>query len=455
MLDSDNVAQQAPFRDVYTISRLNREARGLLEGSFPLLWIEGEISNLARPASGHLYFSLKDEAAQVRCAMFRNRRLHIGFTPQNGKQVLVRARISLYEARGDFQIIVEHMEEAGDGALRRAFEALKQGLDKEGLFQSQHKQALPKFPRCVGVITSPSSAAVRDVITTLQRRFPSLPVIVYPVAVQGTGAAEQIAAMIRLAEKRQECDVFILGRGGGSLEDLWAFNEEVVARAIYACQIPIVSAVGHEIDFTIADFVADQRAATPTAAAELISPEQTECLHRVRLLRQRLSHLARTQLHQLRQRLQHLEKRLQHPGRRLREHSQRLDELTMRLQRAQHNLLRHAEARFKHLQQQLLRQNPVQGLTELQAKNRHLSERLKLAIQHRLTLWQKQLQQQAHALNAVSPLATLSRGYAIVQDSHNRVIHRASQVNVGDTVKAKLAEGQLNCKVIEQREEHD
>ena len=252
------------LRDIYTISRLNREVKSVLEGSFPLLWVEGEISNFAQPASGHWYFSLKDEAAQVRCAMFRGRNRQVGFCPENGMQVLIRARIGLYEARGEFQIIAEHMEEAGDGALRRAFEALKQRLAAEGLFDSAHKRAIPERPRCVGVITSPTGAAVHDILTTLRRRFPALPVVIYPVPVQGEGVAAQIADMLALAGRRADCDVLILARGGGSLEDLWAFNEEVVARAIHACPLPVVSGIGHEVDVTIADFVADQRAAAPS-----------------------------------------------------------------------------------------------------------------------------------------------------------------------------------------------
>ncbi|HET8701334.1 MAG TPA: exodeoxyribonuclease VII large subunit, partial [Nitrococcus sp.] len=257
-----------PSRDVYTVSRLNQEVRLLLEQALPLLWVEGEISNLSQPRSGHLYFTLKDEAAQVRCAMFRNRGLYLRFQPKESLHVLVRARISLYAPRGDFQLIVEHMESAGDGALRRAFEALKSRLAKEGLFAAEHKRPLPALPRRLGIITSPSGAALHDVLTVLRRRFPAIRVLVYPVTVQGAQAPREIAAMIRLAAHRREVDALLLTRGGGSLEDLWAFNDEAVARAVYDCTLPIVSAVGHEIDTTIADLVADQRAPTPSAAAE-------------------------------------------------------------------------------------------------------------------------------------------------------------------------------------------
>jgi exodeoxyribonuclease VII large subunit len=269
-------SQPTTSREIYSISELNSEARVLLEKRFPLIWVEGEISNLARPASGHIYFSLKDEAAQVRCAMFKMHNRLVNFQPKNGQQVLARVRISLYEARGEFQLIVEHMEETGDGALRRQFELLKQKLFEEGLFDEAHKQALPFLPTQLGVITSPSGAAIRDILSVLKRRFPGIPVLIYPVPVQGTEAPQAIVESIHSAAKCQDCDLLILARGGGSLEDLWAFNEETVARAINACPIPIVTGIGHEIDFTIADFVADYRAPTPSAAAEFISPDHTE-----------------------------------------------------------------------------------------------------------------------------------------------------------------------------------
>ena len=255
-----------PERTVYSVSELNQTIRGLLESEFPLIWVEGEISNLAQPSSGHMYFSLKDESAQVRCAMFRGRNQFLRFTPENGQKVVIRARVSLYEARGEFQLIAEHMEDAGAGALQRAFEELKARLAAEGLFDESLKQDIPELPTRIGVITSPTGAAIRDVLSVLQRRFPAIPVLVYPVPVQGDGAAEKIVATLQLASKRKDCDVLLLVRGGGSLEDLWSFNEEIVARAIVASEIPVVCGVGHEVDFTIADFAADVRAPTPSAA---------------------------------------------------------------------------------------------------------------------------------------------------------------------------------------------
>ena len=290
----DSPLTQVLERDIFSVSRLVRETRSVLESSFPLLWIEGEISNFSRPASGHMYFSLKDEAAQVRCAMFRGKNIHLRFKPENGMHVLVRVRPTLYETRGDFQLLIEHMEEAGLGALQRAFEELKTRLGKEGLFDTRSKQSIPVLPKQIGVITSPTGAAIRDILSVLKRRFPAIPVLIYPTAVQGENAATEIASMIKLADQRKECDVLVLARGGGSIEDLWAFNEEVVARAIHACETPLIAAIGHEVDFTIADFVADQRAPTPSAAAELITPDQHDFRQRLNKqfdrLNQQLNH---------------------------------------------------------------------------------------------------------------------------------------------------------------------
>lgn len=436
-----------PSRDVYTVSRLNAEARAVLEGSFPLLWVEGEISNLARPASGHWYFSLKDSAAQVRCAMFRQRNQLLRFKPQDGMHVLLRVRISLYEGRGEFQLIAEHMEEAGSGALQRAFEMLKLRLQNEGLFDAARKRPLPRLPRRIGVVTSPTGAAIHDILTVLARRFPTIPVVIYPVPVQGSGAGAQIAAAIRRAGERAECDVLIVGRGGGSLEDLWAFNEEVVARAIHASPIPIVSAVGHEVDFTIADFVADMRAPTPSAAAELLSPDREEM--RTQLLQQRLR-LARSFQRQMlhrKQQLEALQKRLKHPGRRLQEIAQRLDEMEQRLTRASRHLLRHAGSRLTALHASLERHTPLYRVQALQARRQELQRRLRSAAAQHLERMNRRLAQAAHTLDAVSPLATLSRGYAIVTAADGNVLRAATQAVPGAQVQARLGQGRLLCRV--------
>ena len=436
------------LRDVYSVSRLNREARALLEGSFPLLWVEGEISNLSRPGSGHWYFTLKDEAAQVRCAMFRNRNMHIRFSPDNGMQILIRARISLYEARGEYQIIVEHMEEAGDGALRRAFDILKQRLQAEGLFNSEHKKALPSFPQQIGVITSPTGAAIRDILTTLKRRFPGIPVIVYPVAVQGAGSAEQIAKMIGIAAQRKECDVLILARGGGSLEDLWSFNEEVVARAIYNCPLPIVTGIGHEIDFTIADFVADQRAPTPTAAAELITPNQHELINHLQQQASRLQHQLQTRLQRAQEKLHWLSRHIQHPGRRVQDWSQRLDEAQIRLTNAMTHKLRHSLAHVAQLRTQLQVNNPIARLQSYQKQLGYLQQRVTTSMTHQLERRSRSLANLAHTLDTVSPLATLHRGYAIVtRTANNQILRSAKQARSGELIRARLSQGQLLCKV--------
>ena len=440
---------QPETRDIYTVSRLNREVRALLEGSFPMLWVEGEISNLARPSSGHIYFSLKDARAQVRCAMFRNRNLRIGFRPEDGMQVLVRGRISMYEARGDYQFIVEHMEEAGDGALRRAFEELKRRLAAEGLFAAEHKQPLPALPRCIGVITSPTGAAIRDILSVLRRRFPAVPVLIHPVMVQGEGAARQIADAIALANERGECDVLILARGGGSLEDLWPFNEEVVARAIFRSRIPIVSGVGHEIDFTIADFVADHRAPTPSVAAEMVTPDAAEWLAQLKALDLRMAQLIGRRIGELRRHLEHLQRRLrsQHPGQRLQQQVQRVDELERRLRQGMHSRLRHEHGRLGTLAARLARHTPTPRIAQLQDHSRALGWRLQTALQHRLAQAGARLQALARALDAVSPLATLERGYAIVTRPDGTVVTDAATVTAGEPVQARLARGRLLCTV--------
>lgn len=459
MYDDDSLYPAAlnlvSSRDIYSISRLNREARSLLEQNFPILWIEGEVSNLARPASGHLYFSLKDATAQVRCAMFRQRGATFGAALQNGAQVLVRARVSMYEGRGEFQLIVEHVEDAGDGALRRRFELLKQRLALEGLFESARKKMLPTYPTQIGVITSPSGAAIRDILSVLKRRFPALPILIYPVPVQGEGAAAKIAQAISLASERRDCDVLILARGGGSLEDLQSFNEESVARAIDACEIPLVTGIGHEVDFTIADFVADQRAPTPSAAAELVSPDGVDWCRRFVHQEERLLRCMRDQMQRRQQILQSLAMRLerQHPGRRLQHQAQRLDELEQRLLHGWRNYLRHSQHALHALRARLQQHTPARRLQEYVNHLGHLSLRLHNAMQ--ITLQQKRFrfQSQARALDAISPLATLGRGYAIVQRSvDGSIVTTASDVAIGDSVEARLAQGRLTCTVIKRSE---
>ena len=442
-----------PFRDIYSVSRLNREAKTLLESSFPPIWIEGEISNLSRPASGHVYFSLKDAQAQVRCAFFRQYQRLTGITLKDGLHVLARARVSLYEGRGDYQIIVEYLEEAGEGALRRALDALKQRLAQEGLFDNAHKQPLPRLSRRIGIVTSPSGAVLHDMLTTLKRRFPAINVLVYPVPVQGEGAAEKIAAAIRLAGERRDCDALILARGGGSLEDLWPFNEEIVARAIYACPVPIVSGVGHETDFTIADMAADVRAPTPTAAAEMLSPDQMEWLAQFERYESRLVAGMRGHLRGRSQRLDWLGVRLIHPRNRLVLLQQRLTMLFQRLRLAQTTQRRQAGAELQAAIARLHRHSPLPRLHALDASNRHCYARLVSAMKRRLERANDRLRQIMPTLHALSPLATLERGYAIVQRPDTGVIVvDAASVTPGERVHTRLGRGYLDCLVERTRE---
>lgn len=435
-----------PARTILTVSRLNQEARQLLESGLGRLWVEGEISNLARPASGHLYFTLKDARAQVSCALFRNRALGLRFTPENGAHVLLRGQVSLYEARGNYQLIVDQMEEAGDGALRRAFEELKTKLFNEGLFDEAGKQPLPDLPRCIGVITSPSGAAIRDVLTVLKRRFPGIPVVIYPTRVQGEDAAEDIVAAIRAADKHADCDVLLLTRGGGSLEDLWPFNEEKVARAVAACRLPLVSAVGHEVDVVITDFVADVRAATPSAAAELLSPDRQALTARLKQLAARLRQQLSQRLERQHEQLDWLLRRLQqrHPGRNIIQQMQRLDEQEQRLNRAIQQQLAQRRAVLQTATAKLRQQHPGRLLERLSARNRDLAQRLKYCINIQLSRHREKLAILARALETVSPLATLERGYSITLAGRNgRVITGSSQVAPGDTLETRLANGRI------------
>ncbi|MEW8405052.1 MAG: exodeoxyribonuclease VII large subunit [Candidatus Thiodiazotropha taylori] len=441
-------------REIFSVSRLVRETRAILEASFPLLWVSGEISNLAQPASGHIYFSLKDEAAQVRCAMFRMKRQRLRFQPENGQQVLIRAKVSLYEARGEFQLIAEHMEPAGEGALRFAFEQLKQKLAAEGLFDTEQKKPIPVPPKQLGLITSPSGAAVRDLLSVLKRRFPALPVIIYPVQVQGEDAARQIVQMLKLAERRQECDLLILSRGGGSLEDLQAFNEEQVARAIHQLSIPVVTGIGHEIDFTIADFVADRRAATPSAAAELVTPDQLEWQQRLHAVTRRLKQNQQQRLQQLQQHFSALLKRLQiqHPKRHLQQQAQRLDELSDRLSRQFHFNLLQKHQRIDRLHTRLARQTPEQRLKRLMQQTTNLEQRLHRAVTQRLNREQTRFTQLGRDLHNLSPLNTLGRGYAIVSSpTTNAIITDVAEVELGDELQARLHKGSLICQVVKKK----
>jgi exodeoxyribonuclease VII large subunit len=433
----------------YSVSRLNREAKLLMEAGIPPLWLEAEISNLARPASGHLYFTLKDSKAQVRCAMFRAAAARAGVQPENGQQVLVHGRLGLYEPRGDYQLVVDKMEAAGEGMLRRAYEQLKIKLEAEGLFDPKHKKEIPQFPRRVGIITSSSGAAIRDIITVLQRRFPAIEVIVYPAVVQGDDAPSQIITALERANQRAECDVIICGRGGGSLEDLWAFNNEQLARAIFASEIPVISAVGHEVDYSIADFVADLRAATPSAAAELTSPDQIDWIGHFSSSERRLTSSIDGRLQSLSQRADWLEKRLssRSPQQQLDILGQRLSHMSYKLNASLPRTISHITQRQQRLLNRLKAASPIQSISRFESCLAPLLPKLHAAASHHLETQQNRLSVNSAKLHAVSPLATLGRGYGIVQNQAGEVISKTSQVNIGERIQIKLSEGSLKAEV--------
>jgi exodeoxyribonuclease VII large subunit len=439
----------APGRDVYSVTRLTREVRVLLDRGLGVVWVEGELSNFSQPASGHWYFSLKDKDAQLRCAMFRMKNMLVGFTPRAGSQLLVRGRISVYEARGEYQLIVEHLEEAGLGALKREFERLKSQLAAEGLFAPARKRPLPRFPRRIGVVTSPTGAALRDILHILKRRYPPAAVLIYPTPVQGVAAAPALVRALSLASARRECDVIVLARGGGSLEDLWAFNDERLARAIHACSVPVVCGVGHEVDFTIADFVADARAPTPSAAAELVVPDRLACLEALERSAQRLTGGMRRELRVAAVRLETTERRfkLAHPGVRLQQQMQRLDDFSQRLGRAVRARVHHGRLRVSELKTRLARRSPQHELQEYRARHQQLQTRLSRAWEQTLARVAQRLALVQRGLHAVSPLATLTRGFAIVTHADGRVLSDAAAVAPGEEIEARLARGTLSARV--------
>ncbi len=441
-----------PAREVYTVSSLNREARRVIEDRLGVVWVEGEISGLARPSSGHLYWRMKDETAQLRCAMFRQNNRRLSFRPVDGQHVLARGRVSIYEPRGEYQLVVEYLEEVGEGLLRRRFEELKRKLAAEGLFDTGRKREKPELPRRIGVITSPSGAAVRDIVTVLARRFPAVPVLIYPTAVQGSGAAVEIASALELADRRGECDLLILARGGGSLEDLWSFNEEVVARAMAAVSIPIISGVGHEIDFTIADFVADVRAPTPSGAAELAVPDQAQWTARIETLGERLFRAVGQRLTDPVKRLAALDHRLQrsHPGVQLRHSAQRLDELETRFRLALRQLLEERRSRLSESAARLRGASPAERIKSLDERLGFLYRNLARAANNTLHRRRERLLLARRTLESVSPVATLQRGYAIVTGGETgAILTDAGAAPPGAAIEIRLARGELSATVDE------
>ncbi|QMU61210.1 MAG: exodeoxyribonuclease VII large subunit [Gammaproteobacteria bacterium] len=449
-MDSSQIGMDLEERQIYSVLQLNREVKQLLQQNFPLLWVEGELSNVARPASGHIYFSLKDQQAQVRCAMFRKANLGLAFQPENGMQVLVRARVGIYEPRGEYQLTIEHMEEAGVGILQRRYEALKQKLNQEGLFDPDNKQPLPSYPHAVSIVTSATGAAIRDILSVLHRRYPLLTIRIYAVPVQGNKSAAAIVDAIQEINKRKDADVVIVSRGGGSIEDLWSFNEEEVARAIYSSKIPIVAGVGHEVDFTIADFVADVRAATPTAAAELITPHQDELLETFIQYENTLLCLLRDSISNFHQAVDWMTQRLEslHPKQII----QRKQEFLIELQRRAHsavklklsdrvNLLSRLSLRFES-------HSPHARVREAKIKLIDLHKQMHRSIQTHLQQKQQDIHALARTLDAVSPLGTLNRGYAIASHrASGQILHNSNQVSKDDEISIQVAKGHIFAKV--------
>ncbi len=444
-----SVAPPGPETRVYEPVELNRELRVHLEAGFPRLWLAGELSNLSRPASGHWYFTLKDARAQVRCALFRGQRGNVAGEPANGDRVLVRGRISLYEARGDCQLIADALLPAGSGALQQAFEALKNKLESEGLFAAERKRPLPRFPEAIAVVTSPSGAALRDVMATLKRRWPAARVHLFPSQVQGEQAVLDLIAALDRVERHGRSAVAILARGGGSIEDLWAFNDEALARRIATLPIPLVSGVGHETDFTIADFVADLRAATPTAAAEATTPDGPALARAVAELDRRRERAQSRRLEQHWQRVDALERRLaaRHPLRRLIEARGRLDELVRRSSRAAQSGVGTARTGLHACASRLAAAHPARRIAELRKALAGSHARLLQAASHRLHVDQARFGSAVRALDHVSPLAVLARGYALIEDEHGRILSRRGDFRPGQTIHTRVRDLRIESEV--------
>jgi exodeoxyribonuclease VII large subunit len=432
---------------VLRVAELNFAIKQLLENNVPLMWVRGEISNFVKAASGHFYFSLKDDQAQVRCVMFRHKNQLLSEAVSNGQQVEVLATVTLYEQRGDFQLTVEQIRPAGLGILYEQFARLKQLLESEGLFAAGRKRPLPAFPRRIGIITSPQAAALRDVLTTLRLRLPSVPVVLYPAPVQGTGSAEKIAAAIRLANSRAECDVLIVCRGGGSIEDLWAFNEEIVARAIAASEIPIVSGIGHETDFTIADFVADERAPTPTAAAQRVAPDRHALLGSLAGITQRLHRAQRNRLQNAMQAVDYLQRRLVHPAQQLRRQTQQLGQLQQRMRRAYAYRKQHQHWQWQSMAQRL--RAASSDFARLQDKQANLAQRLVKAMHAGQAQRLARVDNAAQHLILLNPQQVLARGYSMVQDASGAVVSDAGQLAIGAELRITFAKGWARTEVKE------
>ena len=432
---------------ILSVTQLNQNVGQLLEQHLPRIWVEGELSNLSRPTSGHLYFTLKDQNAQVRCAMFRNNQKSVTFNIKNGLQVLVRCRAGIYTGRGDYQLIIEHLEEAGFGILQRKFEELKHRLNEEGLFSTKSKMQIPASIQHIGVITSPSGAAIRDILAVLSRRFPYIKVSIYPSSVQGERAAKDIVNAIQLADSDNRCDVLVLSRGGGSIEDLWPFNEESVARAIYSCKLPLVSAIGHEIDFTIADFVSDHRAATPSAAAELLSPDSEKILQQFAYVEQQLIKLSKRRIQELHQKCDLLSQRLKHPSRKLADQANELESLHKRLLQSVTTRLERKNLNFDSISIRFKANTPTTSIVSIQKDLSLFINRLHPAVTKQLARFDFRYNQAVTTLDAFSPVKTLGRGYSVLKNEQGVVIKLRSDVDIGELITAQLVDGEIICSI--------
>ena len=445
-----------PERQVYTVTEITRSIKFSLETEFPLVWIEGEISNLRIPSSGHMYLTIKDEESQIKVVMFRSGKSQLKFEPKDGDQVIVKGKITVYEPRGEYQIVIDYMEPKGIGALQLAFQQLKEKLSKEGLFDDELKKTLPLLPQKIGIVTSPTGAAIRDILNIIDRRFPNLHVLIAPVKVQGEGAAQEIAAAVKDLNKIKDVDAIIVGRGGGSIEDLWAFNEEVVARAIFESKIPVVSAVGHEIDFTISDFVSDLRAPTPSAAAELVVRDKNILFKNIATLYKRLLGNIRGTLNESKTELKNLVSRkvLQDPLTPIHERQQRLDEITLRMERAIKSFLQIQKEKNRTNKKHLFLLNPLNKIKQHKVLLREAEKKINSQMNFTLNISRNTLNAAMKRLNSVSPLSVLERGYAICRTHPDgKVLKDSGKVSTGDLVKVQLSKGKLLCNVTDREKE--
>lgn len=435
---------------ILQVSELTKKVRFILESELNTVWLTGEISNYVAAGSGHWYLSLKDSKSQVRCAMFKGNNRRVRLQPRNGQQVLVRAKVSLYEPRGDFQLIIEQMEDAGEGLLRQQYEQLKNKLNALGLFSQTHKKAIPEHIQTVGIVTSPTGAAVKDILSVLKRRNPNINAIIYPALVQGEYASNDICHAIAIANSRQECDVLIVGRGGGSLEDLWPFNEESVVQAIYDSNLPIISAVGHEVDTTLSDYVADLRAATPSAAAELVASDSSELLDKITTFEQRLINAVSRRNTALLQQHTHIQHRLAqvHPEQQLRVQQQKYDELSLRLSKVIQRLMEQSSQRPTQLQQRLKQLSPAKLIAKQQNQVKQQEQRLIHGMQNNLQHKRESFVHLIEQIQLVSPLATIARGYSITRSNNNEVINSIAQVALNDEITVQVTDGSIKARVL-------